>query len=235
MGSRPGPGPQRTSSAGYRLPSSRPPAISQGGPLVARGPAGGQEAEQVARAAGSVQQDRLWRELLEAERRSQRRWVQNWSFLKDYDPVFPAEIPPSGLPTDPLDPQDLLSCPERRDWVTPAPAGQPPLAESLTAPLLPREDEEAASRLAHETQRSGHVAAPARGRETLAVGRRSETRAGPVAASLLGGRRLGGRGPPAWRGRLLGPESCAAPIRFPSGAGGRSSGASCPTLGPCPG
>ncbi|XP_037382803.1 uncharacterized protein C2orf50 homolog [Talpa occidentalis] len=91
MGSRPTPGLQRTTSAGYRLPSPRPPA-SQGGPAAARGLAGGRaprslEAERAALAADSVQQDQLWRELLEAERRSQWRWAQNWSFLKDYDPL----------------------------------------------------------------------------------------------------------------------------------------------------
>ncbi|XP_004609465.2 uncharacterized protein C2orf50 homolog [Sorex araneus] len=35
----------------------------------------------------SVQQDQLWRERLQAERQSQRRWAQNWSFLRDFDPL----------------------------------------------------------------------------------------------------------------------------------------------------
>ncbi|XP_055982293.1 uncharacterized protein C2orf50 homolog [Sorex fumeus] len=38
-------------------------------------------------ALSSVQQDQLWRERLLAERQSQRRWAQNWSFLRDYDPL----------------------------------------------------------------------------------------------------------------------------------------------------
>ncbi|XP_010223108.1 PREDICTED: uncharacterized protein C2orf50 homolog [Tinamus guttatus] len=32
-----------------------------------------------------VQGDRVWRELVEAERRGRKSWYQNWSFLKDYD------------------------------------------------------------------------------------------------------------------------------------------------------
>ncbi|XP_017381189.1 uncharacterized protein C2orf50 homolog [Cebus imitator] len=99
MGSHPIPGLQRTTSAGYRLPPTRLPAsvspAAQGGPMAGRGLAGGCQAPQapkaqrVARGAacGGVQQDQLWRELLEAERRGQQRWVQNWSFLKDYDPM----------------------------------------------------------------------------------------------------------------------------------------------------
>ncbi|XP_032980109.1 uncharacterized protein C2orf50 homolog isoform X2 [Rhinolophus ferrumequinum] len=75
---------QKTTSAGYRLPSTRPPTLvsptARGGPMVARGRARG-----LALGADGVQQDQLWRELLEAERRSQQRWAQNWSFLKDHD------------------------------------------------------------------------------------------------------------------------------------------------------
>ncbi|XDB55511.1 hypothetical protein AB1E18_008973 [Capra hircus] len=61
-----------------------------GGSVVGRGPAGGPQALKAKRSApgaDGVQQDQLWRELLEAERRSQQRWAQNWSFLKDYDPM----------------------------------------------------------------------------------------------------------------------------------------------------
>ncbi|XP_047378591.1 uncharacterized protein C2orf50 homolog isoform X2 [Sciurus carolinensis] len=88
MGSRPRPGLQRTSSAGYRLPSARRPAsaspAARGGPATARGLAGGGQAS---REAPGVQQDQLWRELVEAEQRGRRRWIENWSFLKDYDPM----------------------------------------------------------------------------------------------------------------------------------------------------
>ncbi|XP_030864159.1 ciliary microtubule inner protein 5 [Gorilla gorilla gorilla] len=99
MGSHPTPGLQRTTSAGYRLPPTRPPAsvspAARGGPMASRGLAGGCQAPQALKAqrvaqgaaCDGVQQDQLWRELLEAERRGQQRWIQNWSFLKDYDPM----------------------------------------------------------------------------------------------------------------------------------------------------
>ncbi|XP_068844061.1 uncharacterized protein C2orf50 homolog isoform X2 [Capricornis sumatraensis] len=82
MGSRPTPGLQRTTSAEYRLRSTRPPAsvpsTAPGGPAVGRGPAGGPQALKAKRSApgaDGVQRDQLWRELLEAERRSQQRWA----------------------------------------------------------------------------------------------------------------------------------------------------------------
>ncbi|XP_078206072.1 ciliary microtubule inner protein 5 isoform X2 [Callithrix jacchus] len=87
MGSHPTPGLQRTTSAAYRLPPTRPPAsvspAAQGGPMAGRCVAGGCQAPQAPKAqrvaqgaaCGGVQQDQLWRELLEAERRGQQRWV----------------------------------------------------------------------------------------------------------------------------------------------------------------
>ncbi|XP_026933701.1 uncharacterized protein C2orf50 homolog [Acinonyx jubatus] len=96
MGSHPHPGFQRTTSAGYRLPSTRPSALhtptARSGPAVGRGLAGGRRAPQAPGTDG-VQQDQLWRELLEAERRGQQRWAQNWSFLKDYDPLGEKKAP----------------------------------------------------------------------------------------------------------------------------------------------
>ncbi|KAK2091993.1 hypothetical protein P7K49_028521, partial [Saguinus oedipus] len=85
MGSHPTPGLQRTTSAAYRLPPTRPPAsvspAAQGGPMAGRCVAGGCQAPQAPKAqwvaqgaaCGGVQQDQLWRELLEAERRGQQR------------------------------------------------------------------------------------------------------------------------------------------------------------------
>ncbi|XP_017709409.1 PREDICTED: uncharacterized protein C2orf50 homolog isoform X1 [Rhinopithecus bieti] len=87
MGSHPNPGLQRTTSPGYRLSPTRPPTsvspAARIGPMVSRGLAGGCQApralksQRVAQGAacGGVQQDQLWRELLEAERRGQRRWA----------------------------------------------------------------------------------------------------------------------------------------------------------------
>ncbi|XDA73670.1 hypothetical protein R6Z07M_003880 [Ovis aries] len=73
-----------------RRPPASVPSTAPGGSVVGRGPAGGPQALKAKRSApgaDGVQQDQLWRELLEAERRSQQRWAQNWSFLKDYDPM----------------------------------------------------------------------------------------------------------------------------------------------------
>ncbi|XP_042751305.1 uncharacterized protein C2orf50 homolog [Lagopus leucura] len=41
--------------------------------------------EQAALQQDQVQQDKVWRESVEAERRGRKIWHQNWSFLKDYD------------------------------------------------------------------------------------------------------------------------------------------------------
>ncbi|XP_023475301.1 uncharacterized protein C2orf50 homolog isoform X2 [Equus przewalskii] len=101
MGSRPTPGLQRTTSAGYRLPSIRPPAsvspTARGGPVAGRGLAGGRQAPQDLEAkreplgADNVQQDQLWRELLEAERRSQRRWKKVSAHTGDGHELSPEE------------------------------------------------------------------------------------------------------------------------------------------------
>ncbi|XP_036013521.1 uncharacterized protein C2orf50 homolog isoform X2 [Mus musculus] len=78
----------RTTSAGYKPPPTRQLAsISAAlgdGPAASRALAGGCQGTP----ALGVQQDQLWRELVEAEARGQRRWAENWGFLKDYDPLF---------------------------------------------------------------------------------------------------------------------------------------------------
>ena len=68
MGSHPRPELQRTTSAGYRQPSTRPPAFvssaARGGPAVGRSPAGAPQAptaERAAPGADGVQRDQLWR------------------------------------------------------------------------------------------------------------------------------------------------------------------------------
>ncbi|KAM4866783.1 ciliary microtubule inner protein 5 [Thomomys bottae] len=82
---------QRTTSAGYRLSSTRPPAsvspAALSGPVAGRGLAGGRRAPGTPREALGVQQDQLWREMVEAEGRSRQRWTEHWGFLKDYDPM----------------------------------------------------------------------------------------------------------------------------------------------------
>nr|XP_038968893.1 uncharacterized protein C2orf50 homolog isoform X2 [Rattus norvegicus] len=92
----------RTTSSGYQLPPTRQLAtISPGrdGPAAGRALVGGSQGT----LAPGVQQDQLWRELVEAEARGQRRcWqletrAENWGFLKDYDPLGnkkePQELP----------------------------------------------------------------------------------------------------------------------------------------------
>ncbi|XP_014812268.1 PREDICTED: uncharacterized protein C2orf50 homolog isoform X2 [Calidris pugnax] len=66
--------------------------------------------EQAALQQDQVQQDKIWREAVEAEQRGRKIWYQNWSFLKDYDqmgkkkeqkplpnyvPVFSSKVPNS--------------------------------------------------------------------------------------------------------------------------------------------
>ncbi|XP_030345126.1 uncharacterized protein C2orf50 homolog isoform X2 [Strigops habroptila] len=66
--------------------------------------------EQAALQQDQVQQDKIWRESVEAEQRGRKIWYQNWSFLKDYDqmgkkreqkplpnymPVFSSKVPNS--------------------------------------------------------------------------------------------------------------------------------------------
>ncbi|XP_010018454.1 PREDICTED: uncharacterized protein C2orf50 homolog [Nestor notabilis] len=64
--------------------------------------------EQAALQQDQVQQDKIWRESVEAEQRGRKNWYHNWSFLKDYDqmgkkreqkplpnymPVFSSKVP----------------------------------------------------------------------------------------------------------------------------------------------
>ncbi|XP_041486405.1 uncharacterized protein C2orf50-like [Microtus oregoni] len=89
---------QRTTSSGYRPPLTRPLASvsrTQDGPAASRGLAGGCQGT----GAQDVQQDQLWRELVEAEVRGQQRWAENWGFLKDYDPLGNKKEPEK-LPED---------------------------------------------------------------------------------------------------------------------------------------
>ncbi|XP_025057634.1 uncharacterized protein C2orf50 homolog [Alligator sinensis] len=99
MGSR-SPG-FRNTSAGYQLSatkslvelassSSSSPAFSStqlGRAVTATKAARAREEEQVALQQDQVRQDKIWREFVEAEWRGRKCWYQNWSFLKDYDPL----------------------------------------------------------------------------------------------------------------------------------------------------
>ncbi|CAH6786821.1 uncharacterized protein C2orf50 homolog [Phodopus roborovskii] len=87
----------RATTSGYGLPPIRPLAsVSRGrdDPAASRGRVGDCQGTT---ASSVVQQDQLWRELVEAETRGQQRWAENWGFLKDYDPLGnkkePKELP----------------------------------------------------------------------------------------------------------------------------------------------
>ncbi|NP_001188262.1 uncharacterized protein C2orf50 homolog isoform 2 [Mus musculus] len=89
----------RTTSAGYKPPPTRQLAsISAAlgdGPAASRALAGGCQGTP----ALGVQQDQLWRELVEAEARGQRRWEIRRS-LRSCLPVCPSsQIPSPALPT----------------------------------------------------------------------------------------------------------------------------------------
>ncbi|XP_071598009.1 ciliary microtubule inner protein 5 isoform X1 [Heliangelus exortis] len=79
-------------------------------PVVAQPAPQAWENKQAALQKDQVQQDKIWRESVEAEQRRKKIWCQNWSFLSDYDqlgrkkeqkplpkyvPVFSSKIPNS--------------------------------------------------------------------------------------------------------------------------------------------
>uniref|UniRef100_A0A8C2VCX3 Uncharacterized protein n=1 Tax=Chinchilla lanigera TaxID=34839 RepID=A0A8C2VCX3_CHILA len=56
-------------------------------------------AQGLTRAALGAQGDELWRQVVEAEGRGQRRWTESRAFLKDYDPgnkKEPEQLPEHG-------------------------------------------------------------------------------------------------------------------------------------------
>ncbi|KAH0621971.1 hypothetical protein JD844_023793 [Phrynosoma platyrhinos] len=104
MGSRAN-GLRGTTSAGYRSPATSPVGdlTSSSSPSLNSNHSGRtflataqsslkpssktQGEEKDAQDQDQVQQDKVWREFVEAERRATKYWYQNWSFLKDYDPM----------------------------------------------------------------------------------------------------------------------------------------------------
>ncbi|KAF5892739.1 C2orf50-like protein, partial [Clarias magur] len=82
---------RRATSAGYRLPE-RPsvPLASQSSVSVKRPPPRSSSEPQPdpgrnPDTRNPVQQDRVWRELVRAEREGLKEWEKNWNFLKDFD------------------------------------------------------------------------------------------------------------------------------------------------------
>ncbi|XP_009463725.1 PREDICTED: uncharacterized protein C2orf50 homolog [Nipponia nippon] len=91
-------------------PSVSPGSTQPRRPVIAQPAARAWADEQAALQQDQVQQDKIWRESVEAEQRQRRIWYQNWSFLKDYDqmgkkkeqkplpnyvPVFSTKVPNS--------------------------------------------------------------------------------------------------------------------------------------------
>ncbi|XP_069706628.1 uncharacterized protein C2orf50 homolog [Phaenicophaeus curvirostris] len=72
-----------------RQPASAPPATLSSTqhrrPVVTQPAARAWADKQEALQHDHVQQDKIWRESVEAEQRARKIWHQNWSFLKDYD------------------------------------------------------------------------------------------------------------------------------------------------------
>ncbi|XP_052601605.1 uncharacterized protein C2orf50 homolog isoform X2 [Peromyscus californicus insignis] len=86
----------KTTSSGYRLPPTRPltsVSRAQDGLAASRGLAGGCQGTAVL----GVQQDQLWRELVEAEERGQRRWEIRRS-LRSCLPMCPSSQTHSPAP-----------------------------------------------------------------------------------------------------------------------------------------
>ncbi|XP_015684857.1 uncharacterized protein C2orf50 homolog isoform X2 [Protobothrops mucrosquamatus] len=64
--------------------SGRSPLVTSQNLVKASSKIHGEEQDALKR--DQVQQDKIWREVVEAERKATKYWYQNWSFLKDYDP-----------------------------------------------------------------------------------------------------------------------------------------------------
>ncbi|XP_060114141.1 uncharacterized protein C2orf50 homolog [Heteronotia binoei] len=94
----------RTTSAGDQLPltsqvrntsSSTSPLLSStqtgratsAAPSLVKQLSKTQGEQQEGLKGDQVQQDKIWREFVDAERRATKYWYQNWDFLKDYDPM----------------------------------------------------------------------------------------------------------------------------------------------------
>ncbi|XP_010125722.1 PREDICTED: uncharacterized protein C2orf50 homolog, partial [Chlamydotis macqueenii] len=96
---------QRVSSPSMSLGSTQPRRL-----VVAQPATRAWADEHAALQQDQVQQDKIWKDIVEAEERGRKIWYQNWSFLKDYDqmgkkkeqkplpdymPVFSSKVPNS--------------------------------------------------------------------------------------------------------------------------------------------
>ncbi|KAM8833264.1 ciliary microtubule inner protein 5 [Synchiropus picturatus] len=73
---------QRVSSAGYRLPErstkSRTPEVATARTVSSEPARAPDPVDQVTR-------DRVWREMIWSERKTEQEWERNWGFLRNYD------------------------------------------------------------------------------------------------------------------------------------------------------
>ncbi|XP_071995752.1 ciliary microtubule inner protein 5 [Engystomops pustulosus] len=84
---------RRATSAGYRMPDRTATKItstssvslskSQPGTRQITSLSGKEKEKQIW--GDAVRKDHVWREFVEAERRGEKLWHENWSFLKEYD------------------------------------------------------------------------------------------------------------------------------------------------------
>ncbi|XP_053315695.1 uncharacterized protein C2orf50 homolog [Spea bombifrons] len=96
---------RRTTSAGYRLPDRGTAQLDSASSLnksgVRQNPPPGARNKEKQAWGDVVRKDDTWREFVEAEKRAGKRWEENWSFLKEYDPlgnkkqqeILPEEVP----------------------------------------------------------------------------------------------------------------------------------------------
>ncbi|XP_072266465.1 ciliary microtubule inner protein 5 [Pyxicephalus adspersus] len=103
---------KRATSAGYRIPDRTTTKLTSTS-SVSLGHAGTNHSPVLSNKekqawGDAVRKDHVWREFVEAERRGEKKWHENWSFLKEYDalgnkkeieklpeqvPVFSDQIP----------------------------------------------------------------------------------------------------------------------------------------------
>ncbi|XP_068136401.1 uncharacterized protein C2orf50 homolog [Hyperolius riggenbachi] len=84
---------RRATSAGYRMPdrpttkltSTSSVSFSKAHPGTRSLPTLSDREKEKQAWGDAVRQDHVWREFVEAERRGEKRWHENWSFLKEYD------------------------------------------------------------------------------------------------------------------------------------------------------
>ncbi|KAF7710792.1 uncharacterized protein C2orf50 homolog [Silurus meridionalis] len=81
---------RRATSAGYRLPERPSDALASRSSVSVKrppqsAPKSASEPQPNSEYRDPVKQDRVWRELVRAERDGLKEWEKNWSFLKDFD------------------------------------------------------------------------------------------------------------------------------------------------------